>query len=66
MFREGLGGLGIRGFRSVGVWGFHGLGVWGLKVLLKKCLKKQKIFLKNIKKTKKPTKSLCKAYVNHM
>ena len=46
MFREGLGGLGIRGFRSVGVWGFHGLGVWGLKVLLKQCLKKQKIFFK--------------------
>ena len=40
MFREGLGGLGIRGFRSVGVWGFHGLGVWGLKVLFKKMLKK--------------------------
>ena len=63
MFREGLGGLGIRGFRSVGVWGFHGLGVWGLKVLLKKCLKKQKIFfLKNIKKTK----NLRKAYVKLM
>ena len=58
MFREGLGGLGIRGYRSVGVWGFHGLGVWGLKVLLKKCLKTRKYFLKNIKKNKKTYEKL--------